>query len=457
MAPTNLTAKGYYPEPYSLAPLTPHFKVGLALLSVSGLASVLTTSFLLSFILYHFISWRRHNPDHTGYNQYVVLIFSLLVGDWMQGMAFVISLHWIQLDMIVAPTAACFLQAFFLHLGDVSSGFGVLAIAVHTWISVVKGWRLRYRNFLACVLFLWVAAILLTIVGPLTFRNGYFFTRAGNWCWISKDYESERLWLHYIWIFIVELSMVFIYGHIFFHIRGRIKGAMVGSTDKLSKANSYMLLYPFVYMVCTLPLAIGRMLLMTGHVVSPDYFFAAGFLITSCGWLDTLVYTLTRRVLVNTELRGTTAATTTHRTATTHPDRPPGSASASAKPLELNTMLSSYNVSVSGEKPPAPEPEPGVRARTVDRFTRSVSRAMSRRRAAAPAASSFSAPGSRADADRAGVDSAASNQPFVVGIWRKTDVHTTFEDADPAAAPSLAGVAEHPPSDAASDVSKSDA
>lgn len=44
---------------------------------------------------------------------------------------------------------------------------------------------------------------------------------------------------------------------------------------------------------------------MSGHTFSDDYYLVAGALMTSCGWLDTLLYTLTRRVLVGGELTGT--------------------------------------------------------------------------------------------------------------------------------------------------------
>jgi hypothetical protein len=51
----------------------------------------------------------------------------------------------------------------------------------------------------------------------------------------------------------------------------------------------------------TLPLAGGRMAAMAGHDPPIWYYCFAGSLITSCGWLDTLLYTLTRRVFIKQE------------------------------------------------------------------------------------------------------------------------------------------------------------
>jgi len=41
---------------------------------------------------------------------------------------------------------------------------------------------------------------------------------------------------------------------------------------------------------------------MTGRKMPEQFFLVAGALLTSCGWIDALLYTLTRRVLVNNEL-----------------------------------------------------------------------------------------------------------------------------------------------------------
>lgn len=58
-----------------------------------------------------------------------------------------------------------------------------------------------------------------------------------------------------------------------------------------------MLLYPAVYVILTLPISVGRMVAMSG-VHLPDVFFCiAGSFLTSCGWIDAILYTLTRRIL----------------------------------------------------------------------------------------------------------------------------------------------------------------
>jgi hypothetical protein len=46
----------------------------------------------------------------------------------------------------------------------------------------------------------------------------------------------------------------------------------------------------------------GRMAAMSGRTFPDDYYMVAGGLITSCGWVDCLLYTMTRRVLISSEL-----------------------------------------------------------------------------------------------------------------------------------------------------------
>lgn len=58
------------------------------------------------------------------------------------------------------------------------------------------------------------------------------------------------------------------------------------------------LVYPLIYVVCTLPLALGRVGTLAGADVPPWYFCAAGALIASNGWLDVLLWGTTRHRVV---------------------------------------------------------------------------------------------------------------------------------------------------------------
>lgn len=59
-----------------------------------------------------------------------------------------------------------------------------------------------------------------------------------------------------------------------------------------------MVVYPLVYVVCTIPLASARMAAMSGEPPSLARLCLSGAMITSNGWLDVLLYTLTRRIMI---------------------------------------------------------------------------------------------------------------------------------------------------------------
>lgn len=58
------------------------------------------------------------------------------------------------------------------------------------------------------------------------------------------------------------------------------------------------LVYPLIYVVCTMPLAMGRVGTLAGVNVPYWYFCMAGALITSNGWLDVLLWGTTRHTVV---------------------------------------------------------------------------------------------------------------------------------------------------------------
>lgn len=74
----------------------------------------------------------------------------------------------------------------------------------------------------------------------------------------------------------------------------------MATVHAVNRITTLMTLYPCVYVLLTLPLSAGRMWSMAHNrkPYSNEYALVAGAMITSCGWVDTLLYTLTRRRLL---------------------------------------------------------------------------------------------------------------------------------------------------------------
>jgi hypothetical protein len=171
---------GYFPSPYSADPLLGDLRTILLPVAIMALVSFLSTLSLSCFITYRMVSWRKYYRTYPGYNQYLVLIFNLILADCQQSMAFLISFHWIAKNGILAPTAACFIQGWLVQVGDISSGIWVLSIAIHTWFSVVKGHQVEYIRFCYCLIGIWVFVLLLAIIGPISHPKTYF-VNTGAW------------------------------------------------------------------------------------------------------------------------------------------------------------------------------------------------------------------------------------------------------------------------------------
>ncbi|CAI7656288.1 unnamed protein product [Penicillium pancosmium] len=276
---------------------------GLIAISVMALLSFLATGTLLSFITYRLIFWKSNYSRYIGYNQYIILIYNLVLADFQQSLAFLICLRWIVTDQIKSGTAGCFLQGLWLQIGDPGSGLFVLAIAFHTFLLVVWGRKMSYKVFVTFVCSVW-AFIALIVIIPLAMYGGDVYVPSGAWCWINEDHETVRLWTHYIWIFLAEFGTVALYAIMYFQLRRQIAASSIlgnsqlESLKRLRRVVGYMTIYPIVYIVLSLPLAAGRMATANGDSPSLTFFCCAGAIITSSGLVDVILYTVTRRNLI---------------------------------------------------------------------------------------------------------------------------------------------------------------
>lgn len=159
-----------------------------------GLVSSISTLSLLIFITYRMIYWRRYYDEPIATNQIFVLIYNLLLADFQQALSFLISFYWISQNKLVGPSKACFAQGWLIQIGDMSSGLWVLAIAVHTFISLVGQKVVPMRTFVIAVISLWMFCLILTAIGPIMVRKD-FFVPAGAWVSLTPFISDQCLTL----------------------------------------------------------------------------------------------------------------------------------------------------------------------------------------------------------------------------------------------------------------------
>lgn len=124
-------------------------------------------------------------PEPRQPNQFLVLIINLLLADMHQGVAFFLNAAWLRNDAILVGTATCYTQGLFVSLGDLASSMFITAIAVHTYMAVVKGRQTPQRVLYGTIVAIWIFVYAISLIPIAATHNGEeyggFFVRAGSW------------------------------------------------------------------------------------------------------------------------------------------------------------------------------------------------------------------------------------------------------------------------------------
>lgn len=163
-------------------------KAGFIAMGVLALISWISSFGLLSFLTYRFIFWQRYYKRPLAENQYVVLIYNLLLVDLQQATAFLICLHWVTRGSVNFPSAACVLQGWWIQVADPGSGLFVLAIAIHTADVVLRGRQLPFKGFVACVCGLWAFIVMLGLIPVGMFTSETFVVSEAGWVGFLSDF-----------------------------------------------------------------------------------------------------------------------------------------------------------------------------------------------------------------------------------------------------------------------------
>jgi len=368
----------------TIRPLPPVLVHGLGAVATFGFLSFFTSLTLFVYLTYKLIHWQLHPPkedkrstspepespttsDVNGFlvpeshlcpqkereweaprrdtfwerlrkeppNQFLILVYNLFFADIQQAIAFLLNVTWLTNDAIAVGTPACWAQGWFVSVGDLASSVFITAIAMHTYLGVIQGYRLPTWAFYGALASMWGFVYGMALLGIIITNNGAndggLYVRAGAWCWINSAYQDLRLYLHYLWIFLSLALTTVIYLVIYFHLHFQRKQIerdqhypnpdpnsgmtpSVAPSSPRSMASDLtlkrlpaipesarhptFLLYPLIYVLCTVPLAAGRIASMAGNDVSLGYFCFAGAMIASAGWLDVVLYSTTRRAIV---------------------------------------------------------------------------------------------------------------------------------------------------------------
>lgn len=176
------------PGPQVIHPIPDANRRGMIALFTLSLFSVITTGALVAWLTYRLIFWRRYYTRYPGRNQFIVLIYNLLIADLHQALANMVSPYWLIKDMVSTYSPACFAQGWLINVGNIASGMFVLAIAVHTFVNVVTRKTLGHGVFVGSVTGVWIFSIVVTLIGP-ALRGIRIYAPTGAWV----RFPSHRL------------------------------------------------------------------------------------------------------------------------------------------------------------------------------------------------------------------------------------------------------------------------
>jgi hypothetical protein len=133
-------------------------------------------------------------------NQFLVLIYNLLLADIHQAASFILNAVWVGRDALDVRTTTCWVQAWLIQTGDVASSLFITAIAVHTYLAIVRNYTPPQWAVYTAVVALWLFNYLLMVLGVAITDNGReyggFFVRATAWvCWSLVCLFQDKLLL----------------------------------------------------------------------------------------------------------------------------------------------------------------------------------------------------------------------------------------------------------------------
>ncbi|KZL84808.1 integral membrane protein [Colletotrichum incanum] len=247
-----------------------------------------------------------------------ILVYNLLLADMMEAVAYSLSIYWILQDGIFAPSPVCWAQGWLGSTSNLAASLFLTAISINTFLTVGLGYKPAPWTVYTTIAVLWIfdfgingAGVIASMLHPAAPRES-FFMRANVWCWISTAYDSWRLWAHYFWVMVSIAITVSLYAYVFFALWRQKRNCRHLPTKRSSQSQESgfqnnreqeprrltgyhpaFLVYPFVYIGCSVPLVVGRVTSLLGIDLGILYFAFAGSVLAANGLFNSILWTST--------------------------------------------------------------------------------------------------------------------------------------------------------------------
>lgn len=289
---------------------------GVLILVITSVFSIIAvTGLLLAIALSAWNTRKSTSPNlfvRTNIAPYFVL---MLIADFLQAIGSLMNGRWVQLDGVYVG-GYCTAQGVIKHISDIGVAMWSLVIAFHTFFLLF--YRLRIPRWVMYITLVAVQGlvILVTPLGSVIYNDsgrGSFYGIAGYWCWITAEFETARIVLDYMIMFISAIGSMILYSLVFFRMRGNIvvngwyirfrraednwRGRDFAPGDSALTIAKQMLLYPIAYTITILPISAARFCEWAGHNVPFNITIFCDVVFLLSGLVNVVLFVTTRRLL----------------------------------------------------------------------------------------------------------------------------------------------------------------
>ncbi|KAK1968807.1 hypothetical protein LY78DRAFT_727979 [Colletotrichum sublineola] len=193
-----------------------------------------------------------------------ILVYNLLLADMMEAVAYALSIYWVVNDGIIAPSSVCWAQGWLGSTSNLAASLFLLSISVYTFLTVGLGYKPPPWTVYTTIAGLWIfdfgingAGVIASVLHPATPHES-FFMRANVCSTFTNGRQSEP--------------------------------------PPPTGYHPAFVIYPFVYIGCSVPLVVGRVASLLGIDLGIYYFsfagsvLAANGLINSILWMSTILF-----------------------------------------------------------------------------------------------------------------------------------------------------------------------
>ncbi|KJA26878.1 hypothetical protein HYPSUDRAFT_63648 [Hypholoma sublateritium FD-334 SS-4] len=244
----------------NIAPSTIHYDgsetAGVTLVALTALSSILAIFYLFAV--------QRPKAKTFKTTHIFGYFMCLLAGNVIQTAGTVIDFEWIARRGAV-DGFACSLQGGLKQAGDLSASFWSLIISVHIFLLLFFQIRSNQAAFITVIVVTWSLVLLIVLVGRFAIQKedlGSYFGISGQWCWISGNYQQERIFLEcFFELLTIAISFV-LYTLILLRVRGStvISIGVTGINRSMLEIARKMIWYPVSYTAIMLPMTLIRIL-----------------------------------------------------------------------------------------------------------------------------------------------------------------------------------------------------